>query len=245
MSFIEVKQVDKSVEVSFARSPVNALNLPLLIELHNFLDNIPATTNLIIFSGGNSKFFSFGLDIPELLEKSRNEVKEIIISLLDLCKKIYLLDQITIAKINGHATGGGCMIALSTDFRFMINNKSKIALNEINIGLSLFESTIEILKEVVGNKNAKEILLGGKLLNVDQAINLSLVDTKYDDENFFSYIIEDFSKKDLNIIKDMKDKIRSKNKSTLIDKDDSIEKFLDIFYINETQEKLKKIKIKK
>ncbi len=137
------------------------------------------------------------------------------------------------------------MIALSTDFRFMINNKSKIALNEINIGLSLFESTIEILKEVVGNKNAKEILLGGKLLNVDQAINLSLVDTKYDDENFFSNIIEDFSKKDLNIIKDMKDKIRSKNKSTLIDKDDSIEKFLDIFYINETQEKLKKIKIKK
>ena len=43
----------------------------------------------------------------------------------------------------------------------------------------------------------------------------------------------------------MKDKIRSKNKSALIDQDDSIEKFLDIFYINETQEKLKKIKIKK
>ena len=169
MSFIEVKQVDKSVEVSFARSPVNALNLPLLIELHNFLDNIPATTNLIIFSGGNSKFFSFGLDIPELLEKSRDEVKEIIISLLDLCKKIYLLDQITIAKINGHATGGGCMIALSTDFRFMINNKSKIALNEINRHVkketNIFDLSFRFLKK---NGNWMWIRGRGKIVQYDK-----------------------------------------------------------------------------
>ena len=151
MSHITHDIYDSCVTICLNRSPVNALNLEVLNELNNLFIKLEddSDINLIILTGGNNKFFSFGLDIPELLVLERNTLKKTLLMLLDTCKKIYLSSKITISKINGHATGGGCMLALSTDFRYMINNRSKIALNEINIGLSLFSSTIEILKTIV------------------------------------------------------------------------------------------------
>ena len=249
MSYFIVTNKDKSVKIDLNRSPVNALNYDLLSELNIILDEIERNCdiNILILSGGDSKFFSFGLDIPEILLLTRSQVKETLNLLVNTCKKIYLSSKITISKINGHATGGGCMLALSTDFRFMVNNRSKIALNEINIGLSLFSSTIEILKSIVGTKNAKEILLGGKLLNPSLAKDYGLVNDLYEenDDFLFEKLIDDYGSKSLIAIKDLKKSLQISNLSLLNDEDSKLDEFLDIFYSEETQEKLRKIKIKK
>ena len=249
MSYFIVTNKGKSVKIDLNRSPVNALNYDLLSELNKILDEIESNCdiNILILSGGDSKFFSFGLDIPEILLLTRSQVKETLNLLVNTCKKIYLSSKITISKINGHATGGGCMLALSTDFRFMVNNRSKIALNEINIGLSLFSSTIEILKSIVGTKNAKEILLGGKLLNPSLAKDYGLVNDLYEenDDFLFEKLIDDYGSKSLIAIKDLKKSLQISNLSLLNDEDSKLDEFLDIFYSEETQEKLRKIKIKK
>ena len=249
MSLITHNIIGSCAKICFNRNPVNALNLEFLNELIYLLSSLEnnPNLNLIIFSGGKSKFFSFGLDIPELLDLERASLKKILVLLTDTCKKIYLCPKITISKINGHATGGGCMLALSTDFRYMINNRSKIALNEINIGLSLFSSTIEILKTIVGVKNSKEILLGGNLLNTTKALEYGLINGLYEenDDSYFDAIIEEYSSKSSIAIKDLKNSLRISDLSLLNDHDSKLEFFLDIFYSPETQEKLKKIVIKK
>ena len=139
------------------------------------------------------------------------------------------------------------MLALSTDFRYMINNRSKIALNEINIGLSLFSSTIEILKTIVGVKNSKEILLGGNMLNTAKALEYGLINGTYEenDDSYFTSIIKEYSSKSRIAIKDLKDSLMLSDLSLLNDDDSKLELFLDIFYSEDTQEKLKKIVIKK
>ena len=138
------------------------------------------------------------------------------------------------------------MLALSTDFRFMVNNRSKIALNEINIGLSLFSSTIEILKSIVGTKNAKEILLGGKLLNPSLAKDYGLVNDLYEenDDFLFEKLIDDYGSKSLIAIKDLKKSLQISNLSLLNDEDSKLDEFLDIFYSEKTKI-IRKIKIKK
>ena len=139
------------------------------------------------------------------------------------------------------------MLALSTDFRYMINNRSKIALNEINIGLSLFSSTIEILKTIVGVKNSKEILLGGNMLNTTKALEYGLINGTYEenDDSYLTSIIKEYSSKSSIAIKDLKDSLMLSDLSLLNDDDSKLELFLDIFYSEDTQEKLKKIVIKK
>ena len=139
------------------------------------------------------------------------------------------------------------MLALSTDFRYMINNRSKIALNEINIGLSLFSSTIEILKTIVGVKNSKEILLGGNMLTTTKALEYGLINGTYEenDDSYFTSIIKEYSSKSSIAIKDLKNSLMLSDLSLLNDDDSKLELFLDIFYSEETQEKLKTIVIKK
>ena len=178
MDFISANQSDNILRINFVRHPVNAINHQFLLELNSVLDKHinSADSSVVVFSGNDLKFFSFGLDIPEYLTLNRSDLKDSLNLLVATCNKIYQYPKITISKINGHATGGGCMIALSTDFRYMVDGRSKIALNEINIGLSLFSSTIQILKSVVGSQNAKTILYSGKMFSPYEAKDLGLVD---------------------------------------------------------------------
>ena len=247
MDFITVKESDKVLDINFVRSPVNAINHQFLLELNDVLDKYKDSTNssVVVFSGSDLKFFSFGLDIPEYLKLDRDSLKDSLNLLVSTCKKIYQYPKITISKINGHATGGGCMIALSTDFRYMADGRSKIALNEVNIGLSLFFSTIQILKSIVGNQNAKIILYSGKMFSPHEAKDLGLVDLIYDSDELVEKNVLSYAKKDIDAIKDLKKSLNIYDESVLLDSDEKLELFLDIFYSEKTQEILKKIKINK
>jgi 3,2-trans-enoyl-CoA isomerase len=247
MGFISVDESDKILTLDFVRYPVNAINHQFLLELNDVLDNYQDSSNssVVVFSGSDLKFFSFGLDIPEYLTLDRSDLKDSLNLLVSTCNKIYQYPKITISKINGHATGGGCMIALSTDFRYMADGKSKIALNEINIGLSLFSSTIQILKSVVGVQNAKTILYSGKMFSPYEAKDLGLVDLIYDSDDLVEKNILSYATKDLEAIKDLKKSLNIFDQSALLDTDEKLELFLDIFYSDTTQEILKKIKINK
>ena len=128
-----------------------------------------------------------------------------------------------------------------------LKDSELIALNEINIGLSLFSSTIEILKTIVGVKNSKEILLGGNMLTTTKALEYGLINGTYEenDDSYFTSIIKEYSSKSSIAIKDLKNSLMLSDLSLLNDDDSKLELFLDIFYSEETQEKLKTIVIKK
>ena len=247
MDLISAIESDKILKIDFVRYPVNAINHQFLTELNKILDKYKDSNNssVVLISGANLKFFSFGLDIPEYLKLNRIDLKDSLNLLVSTCKKIYQYPKITISKINGHATGGGCMIALSTDFRYMADGKSKIALNEVNIGLSLFSSTIQILKSIVGAQNAKTILYSGKMFSPHEAKDLGLVDLVYDSDELVEKNVLSYAKKDIDAIKDLKKSLNIYDESVLQDSDEKLELFLDIFYSEKTQEILKKIKINK
>ena len=231
------------------RPKVNAIDSETLIALENEIKKATEDieTNSILITGEGS-FFSFGLDIPSFLELNREDLKLSIHRLLNICKIIYLSNKITISVINGHATGGGCMLAISTDFRLMVDQRAKIALNEINIGLSLFSSTIAMLRSSIGLNKAKKFLLTGELISPESAKDIGLVDELYTKDELFNKSLEfahSFENKNLLIIKNMKQELMKLSSKELNDSDESIEKFLDIFYLPETQKILEGIKIKK
>ena len=122
-----ISKINKNIfEIIIDRPKVNAINNEMLDLLENELKAAEndINTNVILLRGEGS-FFSFGLDIPEFLDFQKEDLKKSIYKLLNICKKFYLSNKITIASINGHATGGGCMLAISTDFKFMVNQRAK------------------------------------------------------------------------------------------------------------------------
>ena len=78
MSHITHNINDRCATICLNRNPVNALNLDVLNELNDLVIKLENASdiNLIIITGGNNKFFSFGLDIPELLVLERDTLKK-------------------------------------------------------------------------------------------------------------------------------------------------------------------------
>ena len=219
---IKLDEIDDISTITIDKPKVNPLDTAMVLDLWYKFNSAESNKNIkSIIIKGNGSFFSFGLDIPYLLKRNRDEVESTVKALLKLCQDIYSSSKITISSINGHATGAGCMIAISTDYRFMVEEKAKIALNEI--------------------------LLGGEMMDSMTATKLGLVDKVVKRELLDETVIDfakSFSTKKSEVIKSMKDNLKSKSVIGDVDKDEDINNFLDIFYSEETQSILKGIKIR-
>ena len=203
---IKLDEIDDISTITIDKPKVNPLDTAMVLDLWYKFNSAESNKNIkSIIIKGNGSFFSFGLDIPYLLKRNRDEVESTVKALL------------------------------------------KIALNEINIGLPLFLSTTNMLKCLVGENNAKKILLGGEMMDSMTATKLGLVDKVVKRELLDETVIDfakSFSTKKSEVIKSMKDNLKSKSVIGDVDKDEDINNFLDIFYSEETQSILKGIKIR-
>jgi 3,2-trans-enoyl-CoA isomerase len=87
----------------------------------------------MILASGLPSIFSAGLDLTELYKPDPSRLPKFWESFQQLYFDLYGSRLATIAAMNGHAPGAGCMIALSCDYRIM--SKGKIGLNESKLGI--------------------------------------------------------------------------------------------------------------
>ncbi len=79
------------------------------------------------------------------------------------------LPQVTICAVNGYALGGGFELALCCDFIF-VNEKTKLGLPEIKLGLLPGGGGTQRLPRLVGAVRAKEILMTGRMITAQEAV---------------------------------------------------------------------------
>ncbi len=82
---------------------------------------------------------------------------------------IAALPQITICAVNGYALGGGFELAMCCDF-ILVNEKTKLGLPEIKLGLLPGGGGTQRLPRLVGPMRAKEILLTGRMITAAEAV---------------------------------------------------------------------------
>lgn len=80
------------------------------------------------------------------------------------------LPQITICAVNGFALGGGFELALCCDF-ILVSERAKLGLPEIKLGLLPGGGGTQRLPKLVGKMRAKEILLSGRFITAQEAVD--------------------------------------------------------------------------
>ncbi|MEM9476978.1 MAG: enoyl-CoA hydratase-related protein [Pseudomonadota bacterium] len=80
------------------------------------------------------------------------------------------LPQVTICAVNGYALGGGFELALCCDFVF-VNEKTKLGLPEIKLGLLPGGGGTQRLPRLVGAMRAKEMLMTGRMITAAEAVD--------------------------------------------------------------------------
>jgi enoyl-CoA hydratase/carnithine racemase len=251
MGFINLSVDEDIAIVTINRPKVNALNEPLVEELYECLQKLADKPNAqvkVIILTGEGSFFSFGLDVPEFLNYSKEPFTRFLAKFTELISYLFLYPKPVIAALNGHTIAGGCMLAIACDYRLMVSDKAKISLNEITFGSTVFASAISVLKHLVGGRNAELILYSGRMYSAEEAQGLRLIDEVVSKENLDAAarrVARDFVSKNSDTFQSIKMLLRRPMAEEINKREiNSILEFTEIWYSESTRENLEKIKIR-
>jgi enoyl-CoA hydratase/carnithine racemase len=151
----------------------NALSLDLLASLHHRVDELAQARDChIAIVTGTGKAFCAGMDLKAVLDNNAL-AKELLTSLARLTIKIRALPQVTVARVNGAAIGGGCGLACVCDLA-ITHADSKMGFPEVDLGVCPAVVAPWLVKKV-GAGRARAILLKGGLMSGQQAQECGIV----------------------------------------------------------------------
>ena len=178
MKLIDIEYHDKAIVLKLNRGITNPINLHLVNELAENLERVRDNTDVrsLVLASSNDKFFSIGLDIPQLFELTKEDFRFFYQSFNRVCIDLYTLPKPTIAAITGHATAGGCILALCCDYRFIAEGRKLMGLNEIKLGVPVPYPADRILRQIVGTRNAHEIMDAGEFYQTEALLQMNMVD---------------------------------------------------------------------
>ena len=162
-------------ELRLDRPPVNALNPELVAALTLALRDASASGDAVILSGREG-LFSAGLDVPELLQLSREALAVFWKNFFGLLETVARSPVPVVAAITGHAPAGGAVLSLFCDYRVMAKGEFRIGLNETLVGLIVPEVIRRALERLTGPHRAERLVVAGTLLSPAEALQTGMVD---------------------------------------------------------------------
>lgn len=94
-----------------------------------------------------------------------------------------------IAACNGHALGGGAVLALACDFR-TASKSARFGFPEVKVGAFASGSGTQRLPRLVGRGRALDLLLTGRVINADEALQYGLVEYVFPDDELMQKSLE-------------------------------------------------------
>ncbi|HTN66427.1 MAG TPA: enoyl-CoA hydratase-related protein [Burkholderiaceae bacterium] len=154
---------------------LNALSFSLISELETCLDQVAKSdARALLITGAGPKAFCAGADITELMGQAPEAHKRGVEFGQRVFSMASALPMPSVALINGFAFGGGLELALSCTFRLATAN-AKVGLPEIKLGLIPGYGGTQRLARLIGEARAMELILTGRTVKADEALQLGLV----------------------------------------------------------------------
>jgi enoyl-CoA hydratase len=152
---------------------LNALNRALMTDLTHALNAFEADANIgCIVITGSDKAFAAGADIKEMAEKTFAEAY-----LGDFAAnwdRAATVRKPVIAAVAGFALGGGCELAMQCDILIAADN-AKFGQPEIKLGVIPGIGGTQRFTRAVGKAKAMDIILTGRMMDVNEAERAGLV----------------------------------------------------------------------
>jgi enoyl-CoA hydratase/carnithine racemase len=172
------------VQLTLSRpDKLNALNDPLVAELHEHLRAIAAdlTCRVVVLTGAGRGFCA-GLDlggfgvVPGTEEFGRShQTWATQRTIAALVQEIRRLPQVVIAAVNGPAAGGGLALVCASDIR-IASSTAVFATSFIRIGVTGCDiGTSWMLPRLVGAARAHELMMTARRFDADEALRIGLV----------------------------------------------------------------------
>jgi enoyl-CoA hydratase len=170
---MQIERIDDIALLRMNAGKANAMDRAFLERLGTLLDECRDARAVILT--GYQRFFSAGLALPALIDLDRPAMTELIDLFSRTMARVYTLSVPVIAAINGHALAGGCVLALQTDRRIIVDDGIKLGLNEVQLGIGLPALVIETLRAEVPPTSLGPLAREGRIVMPHEALELDMV----------------------------------------------------------------------
>ena len=184
----EMEIIDEIGILTLKNPPQNYLPEPEFISIREVKEWVEKNQLKGLIITGTGRHFSGGAEQNALFEmaKAGNEMEEQMSRGKELLDFFQDLRIPVVAAIQGVCFGGGLEIALACHIRVCSEN-ALFAFPETNLGLMPGLGGTQRLGERFSFQDSMKMILGGDMINAEEAFQLKLADTIVKNEDPFSY----------------------------------------------------------
>lgn len=159
----------------------NAIDLPMFTEIGRIIDQLATTRGLrAVVLSGEGEVFSAGIDLAAL--QGKNDVKATLTARSHGPANLFqhaawgwrTLPVPVIAAVHGVAFGAGCQIMLGADIRIAAHD-ARLSLMEMRWGLVPDVAGLALIRGVLRDDIARELIYTARIVSGDEAAALGLV----------------------------------------------------------------------
>jgi enoyl-CoA hydratase/carnithine racemase len=177
MKTVRLERQQGLLVVRLEKSRGNAIDPALVEDLRESIGEAARDDGVrgVLLASAHPRLFCPGLDLVTLSAMDRGGLQVFMTRFVDMVRELYALPKPMVAAIAGHAVAGGCILALTADWRVLAAGAS-IGLNEVKIGLPLPWSVALILRAAVTPAALGRVALLGRNLADQDAVDAGMVD---------------------------------------------------------------------
>jgi methylglutaconyl-CoA hydratase len=165
----------------------NAISFELIDDLLRALEEIETSDAIVLILTGAGKAFSSGMDLENLktlIGRTPEQNLQDSQTMVRMFRRLYEFPKVTIAAVNGAAIAGGTGLALLCDFTLAVP-EAKFGYTEVRIGFVPAIVSTFLLRQV-GEKQARDLLLTGRIIGAEEAARMGLVNEIVPPENLMT-----------------------------------------------------------
>jgi enoyl-CoA hydratase/carnithine racemase len=188
-SILVTRPADGVVVITISSLPLGVLRHAVKRALVQTLDTLEQDDSVrCVVLTGVGKAFSVGSDIRDFSQEVgwllENDYWE-----AGLNQSIEDARFPVIAACNGHALGGGAVLALACDFR-TASESARFGFPEVKVGAFASGSGTQRLPRLVGRGRALDLLLTGRVITAQEALQYGLVEYVFKDDELMPKTLE-------------------------------------------------------
>jgi enoyl-CoA hydratase/carnithine racemase len=171
------KQGEIAVMVLNRPGKLNALNHEIWAAIPGLCAEVTEDPGLkvLIVRGATTKAFASGADIAEFpkVHATPDTARAYHHDIHAAYDALNGMEKPTIAMISGYCFGGGCALALCCDMRYA-DTTAKFCIPPARLGIAYSLKETKRLADLVGPSKAKEMLMGAKVIEAEEAATVGL-----------------------------------------------------------------------
>lgn len=215
MNYIQVEKKDKVAVITMNYKKENRFHPDFLKEMLDTLDELEkdAGTGALVVTGGDTKFWSNGLDLEHImgLLSQPDKIIEYLKMVNGVFRRWCLYPKPTVAALNGHTFAAGLFMAGYFDFRLMREDRGWICLPEVDINIPLLPGMIAICRATMTQNGFRKLYYTGERMTGPQAMEIGFVQSVCSEEQLVPACVElatSLAKKKTSTYAEMKKRLR-------------------------------------